>query len=81
MQSMPITTNIVSSNPVQARGTHLQHYVIKFNKPNTLIRLIGSSTSPYKKRRTSVGNVVFSRVEHRKMREQDAEYKKKVKDY
>jgi hypothetical protein len=50
------------------------------NKPNTLIRLIGSSTSPYKKRRTSVGNVVFSRVEHRKMREQDAEYKKKVKD-
>ena len=50
------------------------------NKPNTLIRLIGSSTSSYKKRRTSVGNVVFSRVEHRKMREQDAEYKKKVKD-
>jgi hypothetical protein len=40
------------------------------NKPNTLIRLIGSSTSSYKKRRTSVGNVVFSRVEHRKMREQ-----------
>ena len=50
------------------------------NKPNTLIRLIGSSTSPYKKRRTSVGNVVFSRVEHRKTKEQDAEYKKKVKD-
>ena len=29
MQSVPITTNVVSSNPAQARSTLIQHYVIK----------------------------------------------------
>ena len=30
MQSVPTTTNIVRSNPIQARCTWIQHYVIKF---------------------------------------------------
>ena len=30
MQSVPISTNIMSSNPAQARCTRIQHYVIKF---------------------------------------------------
>jgi hypothetical protein len=30
MQSMPITTNVVSSNPVYGKVYLIQHYVIKF---------------------------------------------------
>jgi len=30
MQSVPITTNVVSSNPIQVRFTSMQNYVIKF---------------------------------------------------
>ena len=30
MQSVPITTEVVSSNPAQARCPLIQHYVIKF---------------------------------------------------
>ena len=30
MQSVPFTTNVVSSNPVQAKVYSIQHYVIKF---------------------------------------------------
>jgi hypothetical protein len=30
MQSVPITTNIVSSNPVHSEVYSIQHYVIKF---------------------------------------------------
>jgi hypothetical protein len=30
MPSVLIATNVVISNPVQARGTSIQHYVIKF---------------------------------------------------
>jgi hypothetical protein len=30
MQSVPITTNVVSSNPVHGKAYSIQHYVIKF---------------------------------------------------
>ena len=30
VQSVPITTNVVSSNPVNAEVYSIQHYVIKF---------------------------------------------------
>jgi hypothetical protein len=30
MQTVPFTTNVVSSNPVQAKVYSIQHYVIKF---------------------------------------------------
>jgi hypothetical protein len=30
MQSVPITNNVVSSNPVQGEVYSIQHYVIKF---------------------------------------------------
>jgi len=30
MQSVPITTNVLSSNPAQAWYTQIQHYVIEF---------------------------------------------------
>jgi len=30
MQSVPITTNVVSSNPVRGEMYSIQHYVIKF---------------------------------------------------
>jgi hypothetical protein len=30
MQSVPITTNVVSSNPVHGKVYSIQHYVIKF---------------------------------------------------
>ena len=30
MQSLPITTNVVSSNPVYGEVYSMQHYVIKF---------------------------------------------------
>jgi hypothetical protein len=30
MQSVPITTNVVSSNPVHGEVYSMQHYVIKF---------------------------------------------------
>jgi len=30
MQSVPVTTNVVSSNPVHGEVCSIQHYVIKF---------------------------------------------------
>jgi hypothetical protein len=30
MQSVPITTNVVSSNPIHVEVYSIQHYVIKF---------------------------------------------------
>jgi hypothetical protein len=35
MQSVPITTNIVSSNPVHGEVYSIQHYVIKFVSDTT----------------------------------------------
>ena len=46
MQSVPITTKVVSSNPVHGEVYSIQHYVIKIKFDNDLRQVGGFSPGP-----------------------------------
>ena len=70
MQSVPITTKVVSSNPIYGEVYSIQHYVIKFVSDLRQVggfRRVLQFTAPIKLIATIVNwNIVESGVKHHK---------------
>jgi uncharacterized protein (DUF927 family) len=62
MQSVPITTNVVSSYSVHGEGYSIQQYVIKFLANNTKARICNYCTLHKLMIRIIVFNVTFNNI-------------------